>query len=49
VEAIVNEKAIYFHNDKEIVERSYNESLKVRYDLVRQGDKWLIEKTQVLP
>lgn len=49
VEAIVNEKAIYFHNGKEIVERSYNESLKVRYDLVRQGDKWLIEKTQVLP
>ncbi|TRU32748.1 MAG: DUF4101 domain-containing protein [Microcystis aeruginosa Ma_MB_F_20061100_S20] len=49
VEAIVNEKAMYFHNSKEIVERSYNESLKVRYDLVRQGDKWLIEKTQVLP
>jgi hypothetical protein len=49
VEAIVNEKAIYFHNGKEIVNRSYNESLKVRYDLVRQGDKWLIEKTQVLP
>ncbi|MCZ8129464.1 MAG: IMS domain-containing protein [Microcystis sp. LE19-114.1B] len=49
VEAIVNEKAMYFHNGKEIVERSYNESLKVRYDLVRQGDKWLIEKTQVLP
>jgi hypothetical protein len=49
VEAIVNEKAMYFDNGKEIVERSYNESLKVRYDLVRQGDKWLIEKTQVLP
>ncbi|MDB9413607.1 IMS domain-containing protein [Microcystis aeruginosa] len=49
VEAIVNEKAMYFHNGKEIVNRSYNESLKVRYDLVRQGDKWLIEKTQVLP
>ncbi|TYT72003.1 IMS domain-containing protein [Microcystis aeruginosa] len=49
VEAIVNEKAIYFHNGKEIVNRSYNESLKVRYDLVRQGDKWSIEKTQVLP
>lgn len=49
VEAIVNEKAMYFHNGKEIVNLSYNESLKVRYDLVRQGDKWLIEKTQVLP
>ncbi|TRU85344.1 MAG: DUF4101 domain-containing protein [Microcystis novacekii Mn_MB_F_20050700_S1] len=49
VEATVNEKAMYFDNGKEIVERSYNESLKVRYDLVRQGDKWLIEKTQVLP
>jgi len=49
VEAIVTEKAMYFHNGKEIVNRSYNESLKVRYDLVRQGDKWLIEKTQVLP
>ncbi|MBC1196399.1 DUF4101 domain-containing protein [Microcystis aeruginosa BLCCF158] len=48
VEAIVNEKAMYFHNGKEIVERSYNESLKVRYDLVRQGDKWLIENFQVL-
>lgn len=49
VEATVNEKAIYFHNGKEIVNRSYNESLNVRYDLVRQGDKWLIQKTQVLP
>lgn len=49
VEAIVNEKAMYFHNGKEIVNLSYNQSLKVRYDLVRQGDKWLIEKTQVLP
>ena len=48
VEAIVNEKAMYFHNGKEIVNRSYNESLNLRYDLVRQGDKWLIEKTQVL-
>lgn len=48
VEAIVNEKAMYFHNGKEIVDRSDNESLNVRYDLVRQGDKWLIEKTQVL-
>jgi len=48
VEAIVNDKAMYFHNGKEIVNRSYNESLNLRYDLVRQGDKWLIEKTQVL-
>jgi len=49
VEATVNEKAMYFHNGKEIVNRSYNESLNLRYDLVRQGDKWSIEKTQVLP
>jgi hypothetical protein len=49
VEATVNEKAMYFHNGKEIVNRSYNDSLNVRYDLVRQGDKWLIQKTQVLP
>ncbi|MFO0151280.1 MAG: IMS domain-containing protein, partial [Microcystis sp.] len=28
VEAIVNEKSMYFHNGKEMVERSYNESLK---------------------
>jgi len=49
VEAIVNEKAMYFHNGKEIVNRFYNKSLNLRYDLVRQGDKWLIEKTQVLP
>lgn len=48
VEATVNEKAMYFHNGQEIVNRSYNESLNLRYDLVRQGDKWLIEKTQVL-
>jgi hypothetical protein len=46
VEAIVNEKAMYFHNGKEIVNRSYNKSLNLRYDLVRQGDKWLIENTQ---
>jgi curved DNA-binding protein CbpA len=49
VEATVNEKALYFHNGKEIVNRSYNDSLNVRYDLVRQEDKWLIQKTQVLP
>jgi hypothetical protein len=49
VEATVNEKAMYFHNGKEIVDRSYNDSLNVRYDLVRQGDKWLIQKTEVLP
>jgi curved DNA-binding protein CbpA len=49
VEATVNEKAMYFDNGKEIVNRSYNESLNLRYDLVRQGDKWLIEKTQLLP
>jgi hypothetical protein len=46
VEAIVNEKTMYFENGKEI--SSDNESSNVRYDLVRQGDKWLIEKTQVL-
>ncbi|MFN7248511.1 MAG: ARC6/PARC6 family protein, partial [Microcystis sp.] len=46
VEAIVNEKTMYFENGKEI--SSDNESSDVRYDLVRQGDKWLIEKTQVL-
>ncbi len=49
VEAIVNENARYFDNGKKIVNSSYNESLNLRYDLVRQGDKWLIEKTQVLP
>jgi hypothetical protein len=51
VEAIVNEKTMYFENGKKNVNLSSNESLKVRYDLVRQGDKWLIENThtQVLP
>lgn len=49
VEATVKEKAMYFHNGKEIVDRSYHDSLNVRYDLLRQGDKWLIQKTEVLP
>jgi len=42
VEAIVNENARYFDNGKKIVNSSYNKSLNVRYDLVRQGDKWLM-------
>ncbi|MEG3437626.1 IMS domain-containing protein [Pannus brasiliensis CCIBt3594] len=48
VEAKVSEKARYMANNKEIASRSYDDTLNIRYELVRQGDKWRIRDTKLL-
>jgi curved DNA-binding protein CbpA len=48
VEARVREKATYFANGKGSAARSYDDTLDIRYDLVRSGDKWLIQNTKVM-
>lgn len=49
IDAVVREKATYFQGGKERANRSYDDTLRVRYGLVRQGDHWLIQSIQVLP
>jgi hypothetical protein len=48
VEARVKETATHYQGGKVITDRSYSDNLVVRYQLVRQGDKWSIEQAQVL-
>lgn len=48
VEAAVRETARSFRNGQEDPADSYDENLRVRYDLVRQGDQWLIQNMQVI-
>lgn len=48
IDAIVREKATYFQDGKEKTNRSYDDTLRVRYGLVRQGDRWLIASIQVI-
>jgi hypothetical protein len=48
VEAAVRESARSFRNGQEDPADSYDENLRVRYDLVRQGDQWLIQNMQVI-
>jgi curved DNA-binding protein CbpA len=48
VEAQVKETATHYQGGKVITDRSYNDNLVVRYQLIRQGDKWSIEQAQVL-
>jgi hypothetical protein len=48
VEAQVKETATHYQGGKVIRDRSYSDNLVVRYQLVRQGDKWSIEQAQVL-
>lgn len=48
VEATVRETATYYQNGQIDKGRSYDENLQVRYQLVRQGDLWLIQAIQVI-
>ncbi len=46
VMANVQEKAQYYQQSR--VSRSYNDDLQVRYDLIRQGDRWKIQAIDVI-
>ncbi|ACB49642.1 unknown [Crocosphaera subtropica ATCC 51142] len=46
VDANVQESAQYYQGGR--VSRSYNDNLRVRYDLIRQGDRWLIQGINVI-
>lgn len=46
VDANVQELAQYYQRGR--VSRSYDDNLRVRYDLVRQGDRWLIQGIDVI-
>ncbi|WP_107668402.1 IMS domain-containing protein [Cyanothece sp. BG0011] len=46
VDANVQESAQYYQGNQ--VSRSYNDNLRVRYDVVRQGDRWLIQDINVI-
>jgi ARC6-like, IMS domain len=48
VEASVRETAKYYQNGQIDKGRSYDENLQVRYQLIRQGDLWLIQAIQVI-
>ncbi|MBV5261538.1 DUF4101 domain-containing protein [Synechococcus moorigangaii CMS01] len=49
VEAQVQEKANYYRaNGERDASQSYDSDLRVRYGLVRQGDRWLIQSSQTL-
>lgn len=48
VEASVRETAKYYQNSQINAGRSYDEKLQVRYELVRQGNIWLIQAIQVI-
>ncbi|MDJ0637024.1 MAG: IMS domain-containing protein [Xenococcaceae cyanobacterium MO_188.B29] len=48
VEAEVREKADHHQGGKLIPAKSYDENLLVRYHLLRQGDKWFINKSAVV-
>ena len=48
VEAEVKEVAKHYQNDRLDNAQSYDDNLLVRYQLVRQGEKWLIDRAEVL-
>ena len=48
IEAQVKEKAQHYQGGKLDRAKSYNDNLLVRYHLVRQGDKWYIQKSAVV-
>ena len=47
VEAKIKETTDFYQGDK--LNRKSNESLRVRYNLIYQGDRWLIQNITVLP
>ncbi|ERN40922.1 DnaJ-class molecular chaperone with C-terminal Zn finger domain protein [Rubidibacter lacunae KORDI 51-2] len=42
IEAVVKEAANYFRNGQRVAAQSYNDELRVRYDVVRSGGSWRI-------
>lgn len=48
VEAEVKEIAQHYQSGQLDNSQSYNDDLLVRYQLIRQGEKWLIKKSEVL-
>ncbi|MDJ0615207.1 MAG: IMS domain-containing protein [Calothrix sp. MO_192.B10] len=48
VEASVIEVANYYDNGQMNQKRSYNETLRVRYDLIKKDGKWLIQSMSVV-
>ena len=48
IEAEVKEVAKHYQNGQLDNAQSYNDNLLVRYGLVRQGEKWLIDRAEVL-
>ncbi len=48
IEAEVREIAQHYQNKQIDPSQSYNDNLLVRYDLIRQGEKWLIKNIEVL-
>jgi predicted metal-binding protein len=48
VEAKVKEKASYYEQGKLNPQRSFDDHLRIRYDLVRTADGWLLKNSQVL-
>ncbi len=48
VEASVNEVANFYDRGQMNRQRSYNETLRVRYDLIKQGGKWRIQSMSVV-
>lgn len=48
IKAVVREKSQYYQNSALIPSQSYEEKLLVQYDLVKEGNKWLITKVTVL-
>lgn len=48
VEAEVKENANHYQSGQLDQTQSYNDNLLVRYELVRQGEKWLIQSSEVV-
>jgi hypothetical protein len=46
--ASVREVAKYYRNGREIPSRSYDSTLKVRYDVVREEETWKIREIEVI-
>lgn len=48
VEAQVKEVAKFYQDGKLNAQKSYDDNLLIRYELIRQGDQWKIKDSQVL-
>jgi hypothetical protein len=48
IDAAVKETAQFYKEAQPSQDKSYNENLRVRYDLVRKGNRWLIQDMNVV-